>query len=277
MANYLQIHTRTQRTAYLASGDPGAPLVVMLHGFPDNAHSWDELRPKVAEQGFYAVAPFLRGYAPTEIPGRDTTAKTLGEDVIALAEALDKKRCIVLGNDWGASAGYKAAELHPEFVSHLFTTAIPHPAAVRPTPAMLYAVRHFFAFKLPGAVARFAANDFAALKPIIQRWSPDWKISEQELESIKKTLRAEGSCNAALGYYRALKPGGYGPIEVPTVSFAGRDDPSVRPQHFEAARRFFRSEYEVVEVPGGHFMHREHPEAFASAFLSRLPAASAAG
>jgi len=74
------------RHAYFEEGE--GPLVLMFHGFPDSAQTWDALRPAVAAAGFRVVTPFLRGYAPSGIPARDTDWKTQGEDVLALIDAL---------------------------------------------------------------------------------------------------------------------------------------------------------------------------------------------
>ena len=56
------------RFGYLSAGEPGAPVALCLHGFPDSAHTWRHLLPRLAVLGYHAVAPFLRGYAPTEVP-----------------------------------------------------------------------------------------------------------------------------------------------------------------------------------------------------------------
>src|ERR1700723_998025 len=158
--------------AYLEEGT--GPLVLMLHGFPDTAHTWDDLRPRIAAKGYRAVSPFMRGYHPTAIPDRDADQETLARDVLALVDALGAREAIVVGHDWGASAAYGAASLAPERVAKLFVVAIPHPATITPTPGKVWGVRHFFAYKMPGAAARFARDDFAALRAIYRRWSPAW-------------------------------------------------------------------------------------------------------
>ena len=76
--------------AYLEDGS--GPLVLMLHGFPDTAHTWDDLRPRIAAQGYRAVSPYMRGYHPTAIPDRDADQETLARDVLALIEALGADR-----------------------------------------------------------------------------------------------------------------------------------------------------------------------------------------
>ncbi|MGA7050004.1 MAG: alpha/beta hydrolase, partial [Mycobacterium sp.] len=160
------------RFAYLEEGS--GPLVLLLHGFPDTAHTWDELRPRIAAKGYRAVSPFMRGYAPSGIPDRDTDQETLARDALALIEALGASEAIVIGHDFGAAAAYGAAGLGPDRVRKLITIAIPHPAALKPSPKKLWGVRHFAIYKLPGAPKRFAHNDFAALPAIYRRWSPTW-------------------------------------------------------------------------------------------------------
>src|SRR5204862_7624838 len=82
--------------AYLEEGK--GPLVLLLHGFPDTAHTWDDLRPKLAARGFRAVSPWTRGYAPTEVPARDADLETLARDALALIEALGEKKAILVGH-----------------------------------------------------------------------------------------------------------------------------------------------------------------------------------
>src|SRR5579859_5561185 len=127
--------------AYLAEGE--GPLVLLVHGFPDTAHTWDHVRPLIAARGFRAVSPWTRGYAPTAIPPGDADAETLARDVLALIDAFGSGPAIVIGHDWGALAAYGAAALAPEKVRRLITVAIPHPAAMAPSPALLWKLRHF--------------------------------------------------------------------------------------------------------------------------------------
>ncbi|HEU5056020.1 MAG TPA: alpha/beta fold hydrolase, partial [Kofleriaceae bacterium] len=61
------------------------PLVLLLHGFPDTAHSWDAIRPALAAAGYRAVSPFTRGYAPTSRPADgDYRMEALADDAVAL-------------------------------------------------------------------------------------------------------------------------------------------------------------------------------------------------
>ena len=91
---------------------------------------------------------------------------------------------------------------------------------------------------------------------------------------MKEAFRAPGSLDAALGYYRAMRP--WLPsslrrrIDVPTASFSGDTDGVLTHDDYERARSWFKRSYEVVRMPGGHFLHREYPERFISELLRVL-------
>jgi pimeloyl-ACP methyl ester carboxylesterase len=260
------------RFALLEEGQ--GPLVLLLHGFPDTAHTWDLVRPLIAQKGYRAVSPFLRGYHPSGIPERDTDLRTLGQDVLALIGALGQERAIVVAHDWGAAAAYAAAALGPERISRLVTVAIPHIAALRPSLSKLWGLRHFFAYKLRGAPARFARDDFAALPKIYRRWSPRWNPPAEEFAAIRECFLEGASLNAAFGYYRAQSFRRQRWLErllpMPAVVFCGLDDPVVTPDDYRFAKKMFSGEYTIEEMPGGHFLHREHPDEFARRLLAHL-------
>lgn len=251
--------------AYLEQGT--GPLVLLVHGFPDTAHSWDAAMPAVAAAGFRAVAPFTRGYYPTEVPADGAyDSDTLGADVLALIAALGETSAIIVGHDWGASAAYSAAAAVPAKIQLLVTLAIPHPASIRPTPRLIWMMRHMIGLRRSRAADRVRANDFAYIDTLWQRWSPAWPaVPRSETAAVKEAFAHPESLDAALAYYRALTPRLPASlrkrITVPAVAFAGEHD-LLSPRAYEKARHLFEASYEVVQVPGGHFMHREHPEHF---------------
>ncbi|MBB3602533.1 pimeloyl-ACP methyl ester carboxylesterase [Mycolicibacterium sp. BK556] len=258
--------------AYIEEGS--GPLVLLLHGFPDTAHTWDDLRPRLAAKGYRAVSPFMRGYHPSEVPHADPSQETLARDALALISALGASDAVVIGHDWGAAAAYGAAALGSERVSKLITLAIPHPATLVPTPRKLWGARHFGAYKLPGAAERFARSDFEALPLIYRRWSPTWRPPASEFDAVRECFASPGSLDAAFGYYRKLSPlpsaSLKAKITVPTIVFAGLDDPVAALSDYRRAARKFLGEYTIEEVPGGHFMHREHPDVFVERLLAHL-------
>jgi len=253
------------RFAYLEQGQ--GPLVLLIHGFPDTAHSWDATLPVVAKAGFRAVAPFTRGYHPTAVPAdRKYDSETLGRDVLALISALGEKQAIVVGHDWGASAAYAATSLDPAKVRLLITVAIPHPASMFPVPRLIWGVRHFFRFQSRRAEEFTRANDFAHVDELVRRWSPAWNFGPEETAPVKEAFRQPGCLEAALGYYRALSfvpPAALRKkITVPSVVFGGSEDGILLRKDFEGGKSWMGEPYELVYMPGGHFLHREHPERF---------------
>jgi pimeloyl-ACP methyl ester carboxylesterase len=252
------------RFGYLESGS--GPLVLLVHGFPDTAHTWDATRAVLAGAGFRAVAPFTRGYAPTEVPAQEAyDSDTLGRDLLAIIPALGEQLAVIVGHDWGASAAYSAAGIEPAAVRLLVTLAIPHPASITPTPGLIWRVRHFFALGQKRAVRWVPKNDFAYVDTLVHRWSPEWHVPPGETAAVKAIFRDPRALDAALGYYRALSPrppkSYREKITVPTVCFAGESD-IVAQSAYDRAARCFAGPYEVVRMKGGHFMHREHPDVF---------------
>ena len=253
------------RFAYLEQG--AGPLVILLHGFPDTAHTWDRTLGELARAGYRAVAPFMRGYFPTAIP---TDAKydtdTLGRDVLELIPALGENQAIVVGHDWGASTAYSAAALGPDRVRLLVTLAIPHPRSIRPTPMNAWRLRHFLPLRRPGIADKIRKNDMRYIDELWHRWSPAWKnIPAEEIAPVKEAFSHPGCLEAACSYYKFISlkmpPSHRANIDVPAVAFAGEHD-LIEPRAYEKARTCFTKSYEVVQVPGGHFMHREHPDEF---------------
>lgn len=250
--------------SYLEKGT--GPLVLLVHGFPDTAHTWDATLDAVAAAGYRAVAYNQRGYAPTAVaPDGKYDSETLGRDAIAMIDALGAEKAVVVGHDWGASAAYCAALLAPEKVRLMVTMAIPYPASVKPTPKILWALRHFFVLRRKSAVAKMQKDDFALVDELYKRWSPEWNEPPSALDDVKACFRDPAALEGALSYYRQLTVRipklMRQKITVPAVSFAGESD-MLPPRAYEKARHFFTNSYEVVQMPGGHFMHREHPEHF---------------
>lgn len=191
---------------YLEAGS--GPLVLCLHGFPDSAHTWRHLLPVLADAGFHAVAPFMRGYAPTAVPD-DGAYQTgaLAADANALHEALGGDGdAILVGHDWGGFATYGAINHQPDRWRRAVTMAVP-PRAVFATAFLDYAQlkRSFyvFLFQAPLAEAAVMADDMTFLDALWRDWSPGYDAA-QDLAHVKDSLRDSANLTAALGYYRAL-------------------------------------------------------------------------
>jgi pimeloyl-ACP methyl ester carboxylesterase len=252
------------RFAYLEEG--AGQLVLLVHGFPDTPQSWEHVRPALAKAGYRAVTPWTRAYLPTEIPKDGKyDAETLGKDVIALVDALGGGPAILVGHDFGAAAAFAAVTMAPDRFKQMITVGIPHPKSIRPTPMLAWKVRHFFTLSRKNAAAKIRKGDFKHIDELVQRWSPVWKVPPGETDAVKRSFREEGCLEAVLGYYRAISrkipESQRGKIKVPSIAFAGEHD-TISTKMYERARRCYEGSYEVVTMPGGHFMHREHPAHF---------------
>ena len=247
--------------------------MLFVHGFPDTARTWDDFLQPVADLGYHAVAPYTRGYPPSGIPDGDTNPEILGRDVLAWMDALGAETAILVGHDWGASAVYMAASMAPERISKLVPVAIPHPRALKPTLSLAWNARHFATLKFPGAVGRFAKNNYQGVNTLCRRWAPSWQFTEDDLADVKRAYAEEGALNAVLGYYRGFdgKPSPHTKtkLPMPTLAFAGVED--IAPvQYFYDSKRAYTGDYRVVELPCGHFPQREQTETMLKELLEFL-------
>jgi pimeloyl-ACP methyl ester carboxylesterase len=259
--------------AYLEAGE--GPLVLLLHGFPDDAWTWSEQLHALAGGGYRAVAPFMRGYPPTQIPpdGR-YDAEVLAADVAGLVTALGEESAHVVGYDWGGLATHAVSSLHPERVRRAVVSNIGHPATFLPAlerPHQVHHIFHFWFFQLGDlAAAAVRANDMAFVDYLWNYWSGEGHDDSEHVERVKRdTLAPEGAVEAALGYYPALLnlPTAHPEvlariqerISVPTLTVFGDADP---PHELSLDQDVhFEGEYRFDLLPGaGHFVHRERPD-----------------
>jgi pimeloyl-ACP methyl ester carboxylesterase len=272
--------------AYLAMGD--GPLALCLHGFPDSAHTWEALLPALAERGFRAVAPWMRGYAPTEVPSDGCyQAGALVADALALHEAFQADgQAVIIGHDWGAMAAYGAGAHAPERWRRVVTLAIPPLALIGGALFDYDHLRRFwyqFFFLHPLAEQVVAADDFAFIDRLWADWSPGLEAAGA-LRQAKEALGPEGHLAAALGYYRALHdPSGHAaelaefqqavvaPTTQPTLYLHGQDDGCVSAALGEGAEEHLGPGSARIVVPNaGHFLHLESPDVVIPAILDFL-------
>ena len=263
------------------------PLVLLLHGFPDRADSWAPIMTGLAEAGYRAVAPYTRGYHPTDIPADgDYRIPTLGRDALALITALGEQTAVVIGHDWGASAAYAAAALGPDRVRAMVTLAIPHLRIVKPSLGLLMRARHFALFQL-GPFARWYTrrNNLAYIDYLYRYWSPTWPDPKSHIEAIQEDFRRPGRLEAALAYYAAMSDSARrnadnkaitGHTTQPSLLIVGEDDGALRfDSDFAGIEDCFTGPMTLVMVPGaGHFIPAEKPDAVLAAlipFLDGLP------
>ena len=267
--------------AYYEQGE-GDKLVLCLHGFPDTADTWRDLMPKLAQAGYRVIAPFMRGYPPTQIPdGEQYSSKDLAEDTIGLIDAFGAKTAMLIGHDWGALTAYAAVSLAPDRIEKLITVAIAHPRALKFDLKTLWKARHFLTFqRRKSSVNWMKRNNYQALSTIFKRWSPNWQFTDADIEPVRQSISQAGGVEAVLGYYWAFNANRSNKdiqrlvrrkTDVPTLSIFGDADGALTLDALTRTHDAFTGEYQQVVLPDvGHFLHREAPDKFAELVLAFL-------
>lgn len=263
---------------YLSAGDEG-PLALCLHGFPDSAWTWRHLLPALADAGYRAVAPFLRGYAPTDVPADGLyQSGAVASDANALHEALGGDRhAVLIGHDWGALAAYGAAGHAPERWRKVVTAAVPPPAAVASSFLsydQLQRSWYMFFFQSALADGVVPMDDLVFIDRLWADWSPGFDATA-ELPAVKNALRDPANLTAALGYYRAtlgagarspqydqVEAAGSAPLPMPVLYLHGRMDGCMGVDTIDdsvlASMPHTASRIELIDGVG-HFLQLENP------------------
>jgi pimeloyl-ACP methyl ester carboxylesterase len=262
------------RFAYLECGE--GPLVLLLHGFPDNAWTYREQLKFLAKAGYRAVAPFMRGYAPTEIPSsKNYDPITLGEDVCALIKALShNNQAHVIGMDWGGTAIRGALTKEAPSIRSAIIMNTAHQSTgsmVVRDPSSVHLTFHVWFFQLDIAPIALAVEGLPIVDYLFEAWSPTID-DPQHVESVKATLSAPGVIPAALEYYKSLinlsATGNYPmPImKTPTLAIYGEHDGASKFSELEHA--YYSGPFKRVVLDDvGHWPHLEKPQLVNSMIL----------
>lgn len=115
---------------YAEMGNPGDPLAILLHGFPQCWYAWHNVMPHLSER-FHVVAPDMRGYNWSDKPPgvSSYTPDKLAADVAALIESFGHRRAHIVGHDWGGAVAWRFGMTHSDYVDKLVVINAPHPAA----------------------------------------------------------------------------------------------------------------------------------------------------
>jgi pimeloyl-ACP methyl ester carboxylesterase len=272
-------------------------VVVLLHGFPQDASAWDLVVPHLHAAGLRTLAPDQRGYSPGARPaGREAyRLREAVADTIALLDAAGAERVHLVGHDWGGGVVWAATGRHPERFSSAVVVSTPHPAAMGYAMTHgLQALRSWYIglFQLP-VVPELVVPP--ALGPALRASG----LPADRAEHYVRRMHEPGALRAALGWYRAfgmgiarllprkldpraLLPRGVEPPsptgperarwEGPTTYVWGRHDVALGRAAAENTGRFVRGDYRFVELDGGHWLPETRPVAVADAILQRVAA-----
>ena len=192
----------------LSWGADDGPLAVLLHGFPDTAHTWRHLGPTLADAGWRVVAPFLRGYAPSTVSvDRSGHLAALVSDAVGVVEALGGGGdSVLVGHDWGAITANALSAHEDSPFARVVALSVPPFAAVRNARAVRVLPRQlrsswYIAFNQLPLLPELTFDRY--VRSLWRAWSPAYDATE-DLRHVADALPDRAHRAAAIGYYRAL-------------------------------------------------------------------------
>lgn len=260
-----------------AGPEDGAP-VVLLHGFPQRASSWDGVAARLHREGFRTLAPDQRGYSPGARPGerRAYAVPRLVGDVVAMVDAVGGDPVHLVGHDWGAVVAWALSAERPDLVRSLTSVSVPHPQAflrsMTRSPQLLRSW-YFLPFNVPGLVERLAARAPGSFAAMLRRTGMTPAMAQDVLTGVVEY----GALPGALSWYRALpvsRPAGVGRVRVPTTHVWSTGDTTLDRRGAELTAAWVAAPYRLEVLEGlSHWIPEEAPEVLARIVVERARSA----
>jgi pimeloyl-ACP methyl ester carboxylesterase len=291
----LHVQAGDLNVAYLETGDPNGPPVVLLHGFPYDVHAYAEVAPHLAAAGARVIVPWLRGFGPTRFVDAGTPRSgqqaALAHDLLALLDALRIERAVLAGYDWGGRAACIVAALWPTRVRGLVSVNgynLQDIARAGEPLSPEAELRLWYQYYFHGERGRagLLRDRRAFCRLLWQLWSPSWAFDEASYERSAAAFDNPDFVDVVIHSYRhrfglvagdprlepterrlAERPR----IGVPSITLDGADD-GVTPIRGSAhhAPHFSGSHEHRVVAGAGHNLPQEAPQAFALAVRDLL-------
>jgi epoxide hydrolase 4 len=220
----------------IQAGPDDAPLVVLLHGFPEFWYGWRRQVMPLAQASFRILAPDQRGYNLSDKPEgvKAYRLEELSRDIIGLLDILGKKTCYLVGHDWGAAVAWNVAMAYPHRIEKLVIMNVPHPAVMmsflRKNPGQMLKSWYIAFFQIPGlADWLLRANDCAGAARLLAGSGKSSTFADEELREYKQAWLKPLAMTSMINWYRALVR--YPPvlpvdqrIHIPVLMLWGKQD-----------------------------------------------------
>jgi pimeloyl-ACP methyl ester carboxylesterase len=281
------VRTRMLDCAYIERGPANGKPLFLVHGFPDDARTWDVVAEALAGDGYRTIAPYVRGFGATRLlPGAARTGEiaALARDVLDLADALGIDTFDYVGHDWGARAGYAIAALSPKRLASITALAVAYGTNVAAQSLSVEQLRAYWYqwyFATPRGEDALRRDRRTFCRDLWRTWSPHWRFEEATYAATAASFDNPDFVEIAVHSYRqrwGFAPGdpalasdrafldAVPPIAVKTLVLMGRDDGATLPDSILGKERFFVGPYTVSVVDhSGHFLAREQPAAVTTA------------
>ena len=257
------------------SGNEQDELVIFLHGFPESSYMWRDIMNKISTLGFYCVAPDMRGYSQKACPkGKDNyTIKKLSNDILNIADFLERKIFHLVGHDWGAGIGWNIVYNNKDRIISWSALSVPHSSAFgkavkldKEQKKKSRYIAFFLIPRLPEFILRI--NNFKIFRNLWHNSSPD------EIENYLSIFQRKDALTSSLNYYRAnIGKGKYeriGDIHVPTLFIWGKHDQAVGPFAAENNGKYIKSAYTFLRLDGGHWLIQTNYTEVENAIIEQL-------
>ena len=287
-----QIDAGLLNVGYAEAGRPDGPVVILLHGWPYDIHSYVDVAPLLASAGYRVIVPYLRGYGTTRFLSSDTfrngQPSVVALDVIALMDALQVERATIGGFDWGARTANIIAALWPErcraMVSvsgYLIGSQQDGKRPLPPGAELEWWYQYYFATDRGRAGYDKYRHDFSKL--IWQLASPKWEFDDATFDRSAAAFDNPDHVAIVIHNYRwrldlAEGEPKYDVLEkrlaeapiiaVPTITLEGDANGAPPPDASSYAKKFSgRYAHRVIKGGIGHNLPQEAPQAFAEAVV----------
>jgi pimeloyl-ACP methyl ester carboxylesterase len=255
----------------VASGPRDAPVVVLLHGFPEFWYGWHRQIEPLTNAGFRVIVPDQRGYNLSGKP-RGSAAYAIPElvsDVVAIADQLGQQKVFLAGHDWGAAVAWSAAILHPERIEKLAILNVPHPSVMR-----RYVFTHFrqtrrswymFFFQIPWLPETcFSAFNFRMGTRALTASSRPGTFSSEDFEQYLAAWSQPGALTAMIHWYRAAFRSRAKfrdrTVRVPTRILWGERDAFLLAEMARESLKYCTSGELITFPQATHWLQHEEPE-----------------
>jgi epoxide hydrolase 4 len=275
------VHTNGVRLHTVQAGDRDAPLVILLHGFPEFWYAWKHQITALAAAGFRVWAPDQRGYGESTKP-RGIAAYAIDElvsDVVGMIDASGNQTAHVVGHDWGGAVAWRLAATHPERVARLAVLNCPHPRVMaknlRRNPAQAVRSSYILFFQLPLLPELvLGARGAALLERALVRTSRRSTFAEEDLARYREAWSRPGAVRSMINWYRAVRRGlgrgGDRRIRVPTLLLWGARDRFLGEEMAEQSIALCDDGRLTVLQAATHWLHHEEPEQVSRALTDFL-------
>ena len=287
-----QIDAGVLNVAYAETGPADGPVVILLHGWPYDIHSFVDVAPLLARAGYRVIVPYVRGYGTTRFLASDTPRNgqqsVVAVDVIELMDALNIQKATIAGFDWGARSANIVAALWPErckaLVSvsgYLIGSQQAGQTPLPPQAELQWWYQYYFATERGRAGYDKYRREFSKL--IWQLASPKWKFDDATFERSAAAFDNPDHVSIVIHNYRwrlglAQGEAKYDDLEkrlaaapviaVPTITLEGDANGAPHPDASSYARKFSgKYEHRVIDGGIGHNLPQEAPQAFAQAIV----------